>query len=174
MTRRGLDGSTPHTGSLVVLFMQLFFLLFLPGGGGFLQNIALGLLARLSGGGALLRPRCPCCSCTARSRGSAWPPTSAISNTHAIFGALWAFMFWENARPSSCGWGFSSWWPVFSGCRAEEVRSQGDGCCFCRFSRPLFSDSPTCSEKWGWGGWTRSFSGDSSNRFRRAPWGRCS
>ena len=150
MTRRGLDGSTPHTGSLVVLFMQLFFFSFCLAAVDFSKiSPSVYWLAFLAAG--LSSPALSLLFLYRSIQRVGVAPTSAISNTHAISGRFGLSCFWENARPSSCGWGFSSWWPVFSGCRAEEVRSQGDGCCFCRFSRPLFRTRPH-AQKNGAGG----------------------
>ena len=98
MTRRGLDGSTPHTGSLVVLIMQLFFFSFCLAAVDFSQiSISVYWLAFLAAG--LSSPALSLLFLYRSIQRIGVAPTSAISNTHAIFGALWAFMFLGERPP---------------------------------------------------------------------------
>ncbi len=99
MTRRGLDGSTPHTGSLVVLFMQLFFFslcLVLVDFSGI--SFSIYWVAFLAAG--LSSPALALLFLFRSIQRIGVAPTSAISNTHAIFGAFWAFLFLGERPPA--------------------------------------------------------------------------
>ncbi len=98
MTRRGLEGSTPHTGSLIVLFMQLFFFSLCLVMVDF-DNISLSIywLAFLAAG--LSSPALALLFLFRSIERIGVAPTSAISNTHAILGAFWAFLLLGERPP---------------------------------------------------------------------------
>ncbi len=102
MTRKGLDGSTPHTGSLVVLISQVVFfsaaLVVVD-----FSRISLSVywIAFLAAG--LSSPALSLLFLYRSIQRIGVAPTSSISNTHAIFGALWAFMF-LGERPPAVVW----------------------------------------------------------------------
>lgn len=102
MTRKGLDGSTPHTGSLVVLLTQLVVFsltLALVDFSGI--SLSVHWLAFLAAG--FSSPALALLFLFRSIQRIGVAPTSAISNTHAIFGALWAFAF-LGERPSAMVW----------------------------------------------------------------------
>lgn len=102
MTRKGLDGSTPHTGSLVVLIVQVVF---------FSASLAVVDFSRISlsvywiafVAAGLSSPALSLLFLYRSIQRIGVAPTSSISNTHAIFGALWAFMF-LGERPPAMVW----------------------------------------------------------------------
>lgn len=102
LTRRGMDGSNPHTGSLVVV--EVHFLLFAASllavdftGVKFSWYWAAFLAAGVVS---------PALSLSLSFRSIAKigvAPTSSLSNVHAFFGAFWAFLI-LGERPSSMLW----------------------------------------------------------------------
>lgn len=102
MTRKGLDGSTPHTGSLIVLLTQIvFFSLSLALVDFGKISLSIHWLAFLAAG--LSSPALALLFLFRSIQRIGVAPTSSISNTHAIFGALWAFVF-LGERPSVMVW----------------------------------------------------------------------
>lgn len=99
MTRRGLDGSTPHTGSFVVLQTQFAFFV-----------LALLLAVDFSGlsfswywfaffAAGISSPALSLMFLFRSIQNIGVAPTSSISNTHAIFGALWAVLLLGERPP---------------------------------------------------------------------------
>ena len=107
--RRAETAARPHIGKPWVVRSDHAALSSSPpacGGGDFLAYRPIGLLARLSGGGDILTPRCPWrFSCFARyQRIGESPPTSpGLEYTHPIFGAFWAFLV-LGERPPAVVW----------------------------------------------------------------------
>ena len=102
MTRKGLDGSTPHTGSLVVLIMQLFFFSFCLVAVDFSQiSLSVYWLAFLAAG--LSSPALSLLFLYRSIQRVGVASTTPISNTHAIFGAFWAFLV-LGERPPATVW----------------------------------------------------------------------
>ncbi len=102
MTRRGLDGSTPHTGSFIVLLMQLaFFSICLAAVDFSRLSPSVYWVAFLAAG--LSSPALSLLFLFRSIQRIGVAPTSSISNTHAIFGAFWAFLF-LGERPPAAVW----------------------------------------------------------------------
>lgn len=102
MTRRGLDGSTPHTGSLVVLIMQLVFFSSCLVVVDFSKiSVSVYWIAFLAAG--ISSPALSLMFLFRSIQRIGVASTSPISNTHPIFGAFWAFLV-LGERPPAILW----------------------------------------------------------------------
>ena len=102
MTRKGLDGSTPHTASLVVLIMQLAFFSFCLVAVDFSRiSLSVYWLAFLAAG--LSSPALSLLFLYRSFQRIGVASTSPIANIHPIFGAFWAFVV-LGERPPAVVW----------------------------------------------------------------------
>ena len=102
MTKRGLDGSTPHTGSLVVLIMQLVFFSACLVVVDFSRiSVSVYWIAFLAAG--ISSPALSLMFLFRSIQRIGVASTSPISNTHPIFGAFWAFLV-LGERPPAILW----------------------------------------------------------------------
>ncbi|MCY3822857.1 MAG: EamA family transporter [Nitrospinae bacterium] len=102
MTRRGLDGSTPHTASLVVLIMQLVFFSSCLVAVDFSRiSVSVYWLAFLAAG--ISSPALSLLFLFRSIQRIGVASTSPIANIHPIFGAFWAFLV-LGERPPGVVW----------------------------------------------------------------------
>ena len=102
LTRRGLDGSTPHTGSLVVLLVQFIFFTSCLAAVDFSKiSFSVYWLAFLAAG--ISSPALSLLFLFRSIQRVGVATTTSISNTHPIFGAFWAFLV-LGERPRAVVW----------------------------------------------------------------------